>query len=189
MDLADNVEEIFIKSGAVLQGHFLLTSGLHSPVYWEKFRILQYPQYTSQLCGLIADHYRQEKVDLVAGPTTGGILLAFEVARQLGVRSIYAEKEGSGRIFRRSLTINPGERVLVVDDIMTTGGSVEQVLAAVRKLQGEIVGIGVLVDRSETKADFGVPFFSCLRSQAVAYPPDKCPLCARGVPLVRPGGG
>ena len=187
--MADNIEEIFVKSGAVLQGHFLLTSGLHSPVYWEKFKILQYPQYTAQLCGMIADRYRPQRIEVVAGPTTGGVLLAYEVARQLGVRSIYAEKEGTGRIFRRSLTISPGERVLVVDDILTTGGSVEQVLAAVRKLSGEVIGIGVLVDRSAKEIDFGVPFFSCLRSPTVAYAPEECPLCARGVPLVRPGGG
>jgi orotate phosphoribosyltransferase len=86
--MADKIEEIFIKSGAVLHGHFLLTSGLHSSVYWEKFKVLQYPQYTGQLCSLIADHFRGQKVDIVAGPTTGGIILAYEVARQLGVRSI-----------------------------------------------------------------------------------------------------
>ncbi len=187
--MPDKVEELFIKSGAVLQGHFLLTSGLHSPVYWEKFKILQHPQYTSQLCGMIADHFRNQTIEVVAGPTTGGIILAFEVAKQLGVRSIYAEKEGNVRIFRRSLTLNPGERVLVVDDILTTGGSVMQVVEAVRKLDAKLIGVGVLVDRSESKIDFGAPLFSCLRSETVAYTADKCPLCARNVPLVRPGGG
>jgi orotate phosphoribosyltransferase len=187
--MSDNVEEIFVKSGAVLKGHFLLTSGLHSPVYWEKFKILQYPEYTGQLCGMIANHYRDKHIEVVAGPTTGGIILAFEVARQLGIRSIYAEKEGTERIFRRSLTIKPGERVLVVDDILTTGGSVEQVLAAVRQLGGNIIGVGILVDRSENKLEFGVPLFSCLRSKAITYRPESCPLCAAGVPLVKPGGG
>jgi len=185
--MSDNVEGIFVKSGAVLKGHFLLTSGLHSPVYWEKFKILQYPEYTGQLCDMIAAHFKDQKVQVVAGPTTGGILLAFETARRLGVRSIYAEKEGTGRVFRRSLTISPGEKVLVVDDILTTGGSVEQVLAAVRKLGGEVVGVGILVDRSENSLQFGVPLFACLRSQTVTYKADFCPLCAAGVPLVRPG--
>jgi len=186
--VTDKIEEIFIKSGAVLQGHFLLTSGLHSPVYWEKFKILQYPQYTEQICRMIADHFRNQKIDVVAGPTTGGIILAYEVARQLGVRSIYAEKEGNARVFRRSLSLSPGECVLVVDDILTTGGSVQQVVDAIKKLEGKVIGIGVLVDRSETKIDFGAPLFSCLRSETIAYSPDKCPLCAKKVSLVKPGG-
>jgi len=187
--MIENVEEIFIKAGAVLKGHFLLTSGLHSPVYWEKFRILQYPQYTGMLCKLIADHYRDKNVQVIAGPTTGGIILAFEVARLLGIRSIYAEKEVNERVFRRSLLLNPGERVLVVDDILTTGGSVEQVLLAVKKLGGELVGVGILVDRSENKLEFGIPLFSCLRSQTITYRPESCPLCEANVPLVKPGGG
>ena len=186
--MIENVEEIFVKTGAVLKGHFLLTSGLHSPVYWEKFKILQHPEYTERLCRMIADHYSDYHVQVVAGPTTGGIILAYEVARQLGVRSIYAEKDGSERIFRRSLSISPGERVLVVEDILTTGGSVEQVLAAVCKLSGNVVGVGILVDRSEKKLEFGVPLFSCLRSQTIAYQPNVCPLCSAGIPLVKPGG-
>ena len=186
----DKVEEIFRKSGAVLEGHFLLTSGLHSPVYWEKFQVLQYPNYTEQLCHMIADRFSKERVQVVAGPTTGGIILAFEVGRQLGVRGIFAEKEGAtGRAFRRGFTINPGERVLVVDDILTTGGSIREVIAPVTKQGGVLVGVGVLVDRSEQPVDFGVPFFSCLRSKTIAYKAESCPLCAAKMPLVRPGGG
>jgi orotate phosphoribosyltransferase len=189
MGLPKDIEEIFKKSGAVLEGHFLLTSGRHSPVYWEKFKVLQFPDYTVQLCGMIAGHFRQQKVQLVAGPTTGGIILAFEVARQLGVRGIFAEKTGEKeRAFRRGFTVNPGERVLIVDDILTTGSSISEVMAAVKKLGGEVVGIGVLVDRSEQKIDFGVPLFSCLRSETITYSPEDCPLCAKGVPLTRPGG-
>jgi orotate phosphoribosyltransferase len=189
MGLPQDIEEIFKKSGAVLEGHFLLTSGRHSPVYWEKFKVLQFPDYTAQLCGMIADHFRQQKVQLVAGPTTGGIILAFEVARQLGVRGIFAEKKGEGeRAFRRGFTVKAGERVLVVDDILTTGGSIREVMAAVKRLGGEIIGIGVLVDRSEQDMDFGVPLFSCLRSETITYSPEDCPLCADGVPLTRPGG-
>jgi orotate phosphoribosyltransferase len=126
----------------------------------------------------------------VAGPTTGGIILAFEVARQLGVRGIFAEKEGEKeRAFRRGFGIEPAERVLIVDDILTTGSSIRQVMAAVRKAKGEIIGIGVLVDRSEQKTDFGVPLFSCLRSETITYSPKDCPLCKAKIPLVRPGGG
>jgi len=188
--LTENIEEIFEKSGAILKGHFLLASGRHSPVYWEKFRVLQYPNYTQQLCRLIANHFQKQKIQVVAGPTTGGITLAFEVARQLGVRGIFAEKEGEKeRAFRRGFGIKPGERVLIVDDILTTGNSIRQVIAAVRKAKGEIIGIGVLVDRSEQKMDFGVPLFSCLRSETITYPPQDCPLCKAKIPLVRPGGG
>ncbi len=185
--MAGKTEDIFQKSGALLKGHFLLTSGLHSPAYWEKFRILQFPGYTEQLCRMIADHFRRENVQVVAGPTTGGIILAFEVARQLGVRGIFAEKEDEERNFRRGFSIDPGERVLIVDDILTTGSSVHEVIAAVNKLGGNIIGIGVLVDRSGQAPDFGFPLFSCHRTATVTYRPEECPLCAAGVPLVKPG--
>ena len=186
--MTDSVEEIFEKSGAVLKGHFLLTSGLHSPVYWEKFQVLQFPHYTEQLCGMIADHFREQKVQMVAGPTTGGIILAHEVARQLGVRSIFAEKENTGeRTFRRGFRFNPGEQVLVVADILTTGGSIREVIAAVNKQEGRVIGIGVLIDRSQQKVEFGVPLFSCHRSETITYAPEDCPLCAAQIPLVKPG--
>jgi orotate phosphoribosyltransferase len=187
--LTNNAEEIFEKAGAIMKGHFLLTSGLHSPVYWEKFRVLQYPEHTEALCRLIADHFRSQKIEVVAAPTTGGIILAFEVARQLGVRGIFAERiNEKERAFRRGFTINPGERVLIVDDVLTTGKSIREVIAAVERLKGNIVGIGVLVDRSEQSIDFGYPLFSCLRVETVAYSPEDCPLCAARIPLVRPGG-
>ena len=183
-----SVEEIFQQSGAILKGHFLLTSGLHSPVYWEKFRVLQYPNYTEQLCRLITDHFRSEKIQVVAGPTTGGIILAFETARQLGVRGIFAEKETTEeRAFRREFSIDSGERVLIVDDVLTTGSSIREVMAAVTKQGGIVVGIGVLVDRSEREVKFGVPFFSCHHSVTLTYPPQDCPLCAAQIPLVKPG--
>ncbi len=186
--MTDSVEEIFEKSGAVLKGHFLLTSGLHSPIYWEKFQVLQFPHYTEQLCGMIADNFRWQKIQVVAGPTTGGVILAHEVARQLGIRSIFAEKENTGeRTFRRGFQINPGESVLVVDDILTTGGSIREVVAAVEQRGGKVTGIGVLVDRSPQKIDFGVPLFSCHRSETITYKPEDCLLCAAGIPLVKPG--
>jgi len=183
-----NAEEMFRKSGAVMEGHFLLHSGMHSPVYWEKFRVLQYPEYVSQLCGMIAQHFRSTPIDLVAGPVTGGIILAFEVARQLGKRAIYAENEGNKMTFRRGAIINPGDRILIVDDVMTAGGSITDVVTAINERQGKIVGVGVLVDRSDKIPDFGVPLFSCLRTKAIAYPPEKCPQCAAKVPLTKLGG-
>ena len=185
--MGDHVLEIFKEAGAIKEGHFLLASGLHSPVYWEKFRILQYPHLTEKLCRLIARHFEKEKIDVVAGPTTGGIILAFETARQLGTRGIFAEKEGGARVFRRDFEIAPGQRVLVVDDILTTGGSLKETIDAVEKSRGIVVGIGVLVDRSEKNPNLNLPVFSCLRAPTIAYSPQECPLCAARIALVKPG--
>jgi len=186
-NLSDEVLEIFKTAGAIKEGHFLLASGLHSPVYWEKFHILQHPHLTEQLCRLIAQHFKGQKIDVVAGPTTGGIILAFETARQLGARSIFAEKEGKVRVFRRGFEIAPGEHILVVDDILTTGSSLRETITAVDNLGGVGIGIGVLVDRSEGNLDFNLPFFSCLRAPTIVYSPQECPLCAAHIPLVKPG--
>jgi len=185
--LNGKVLDMFKTVGAIKEGHFLLASGLHSPVYWEKFRILQHPHLTEKLCRIIAQHFKKQKIDVVAGPTTGGIILAFETARQLGVRDIFAEKEREVRVFRRGFEIEPGERVLVVDDILTTGNSVRETISAVDKLGGIVIGIGVLVDRSEEILAFNLPFFSCLRAPTTVYPPQECPLCAAHIPLVKPG--
>ncbi len=186
--MATNAEEIFQKSGAILKGHFLLASGLHSPIYWEKFRVLQFPNYTEQLCRMITKHFQEQGIQVVAGPTTGGIILAFETARQLGVRDIFAEKTGAGeRAFKRGFSISPGERVLIVDDILTTGSSIREVMAAVTKQGGIVIGIGVLVNRSEQRVEFGIPLFSCHRSITPTYSPSDCPLCATKVPLVKLG--
>ncbi|MGA2284916.1 MAG: orotate phosphoribosyltransferase [Dehalococcoidia bacterium] len=171
------------RAGAVLEGHFKLTSGRHSGTYFEKFQVLQYPAYTQRLCGLIADHFRNSGVELVAGPTTGGVILSFEVARQLGVRGIFAETAGSERRLLRGFRVNAGERVLVVDDVLTTGGSIRQVIDAVRQAGGEPVGVAVLVDRTGGKADFGLPFFACLELVVPSYDSSDCPLCSDGLPL------
>lgn len=184
----NDVLNIFKQAGVVMEGHFLLTSGLHSLLYWEKFRVLQFPEHVSNLCAMIAKHYRNERIQVVAGPTTGGVILAFEVAKLLGVRSAFAEKEGTTRTFRRGFSIDPEMRVLVVDDILTTGGSVIEVIKAVRKLKANVVGVGVMVDRSERPIDLGAPLFSCLKSSTKTYKPEECPLCQAGVPLVRLGG-
>ena len=185
--MIDEVLEIFKKAGAIREGHFLLASGLHSPVYWEKFRILQYPIYTEKICHFITSRFSDQQIDVVVGPTTGGIILAFETARQLGVRGIFAEKQGNERVFRRDFNIESGEKVLIVDDILTTGNSIRDTLDAVNKLGGIVIGIGVLIDRSEKNLDFNVPFFSCLRAETVTYSPQECPLCAANIPIIRPG--
>ena len=186
--MTDSVEKMFEKSGAVLKGHFLLSSGRHAPIYWEKFQVLQYPEYTELLCGMIADRFADDDIEVVAGPTTGGVILAYETARQLGVRGIFAEKkDGGGREFRRGFKISPDERVLIVDDVFTRGRSIRDTVNAINELGGKIVGIGVLIDRSTENIDFGIPFFSCHRVDIVAYEPEECPLCVQKIPLVKPG--
>jgi orotate phosphoribosyltransferase len=181
--MKDDLLAMIRPSGAVLEGHFRLTSGRHSGTYFEKFQVLQYPEYTVRLCGLIADHFRDQNVELVAGPTTGGVILSFEVARQLGVRGIFAETIGEERRFLRGFKVRPGERVLVVDDVLTTGGSIRQVIEAVRRAGGEPIGVAVLVDRTGGKVDFGLPFFACLELVVESYEASKCPLCREGMPL------
>lgn len=184
------VEDIFSRAGAYLEGHFLLSSGKHSPFYLEKFQVLQWPQETERLCASIAESARGLGVETVAGPTTGGIILAHEVARQLGVRAVYAERtpDGRGREFRRGFRLAPGERVLVVDDILSTGGSVQDTIDAVRGCGAEVVGVGVLVDRSAGQARFeGLPLFALWDAAIPTYEAGECPQCGQNIPLVKPG--
>lgn len=184
------VEQIFLGSGAVLEGHFVLSSGKHSPRYLEKFQVLQWPRSTERLAAAIAERARDLGAETVAGPTTGGIILAHEVARQLGLRAVYAEcdEAGRGRVFRRGLRLRPGERVLVVDDIMSTGGSVDETIAAVRASGAAVVGVAVLADRSDRATRSGeVPRIALWEVTMQAYEPDSCPQCAAGVPTTKPG--
>ncbi len=173
------------ESGALMDGHFRLSSGRHSPAYVEKFRLLQHPKHTERLCRLIADRFRDDGPELVAGPTTGGIIVSYEVARLLGLRGIFSEKAGEGRSFQRGFEIRPGERTLIVDDVLTTGGSVRDVINAVRRARGEPIGVGVLVDRSGGKTDFGLPLFACAELDLATYDEGQCPLCDAGAPLVQ----
>jgi orotate phosphoribosyltransferase len=184
-----DVERIFRDAGAFREGHFLLSSGKHSPMYLEKFWVLQWPTLTERLCVAIAERARELGPATVAGPTTGGIILAHEVARQLGARAVYAEREEktSGRVLRRGFQLASGERVLVVDDIMTTGGSVQETIDAVRASGGTVIGAAVLVDRSGGRADLGVPLHALWSLDIPTYASESCPLCARGVPLTKPG--
>jgi len=180
------LEEQLQDRGALLRGHFQLSSGRHAGTYIEKFRILQWPDITGQMCALIADEFRG-RANLVAGPTTGGVILAYEAARHLGLRSIIAERidgEAEAREFKRGFEIGPGDHVLVVDDVLTTGGSIREVIAAIRLRGAEVAGVGVLVDRAAGKVDFGVPNFACLTVDVASWTPAECELCKDGVPLV-----
>ncbi len=183
--------ERLIDVGAIKEGHFLLASGRHSATYVEKFDLLRNPVATSEICEGFAKRFSGETIDLVAGPTTGGILLAFEVGRQLRTNAVYAERTGSGtdaREFKRGTTFSPGQRVLVVDDILTTGGSIRETLIALEKVQAEVVGVGVLVDRSGGTVQFGdILLVALLTLDVETWTASECPLCASGVPVAKPG--
>ena len=179
----------FDSAGAFLQGHFVYTSGRHGADYLEKFRILEDPRATTELAGMIAERVRPLQPELVAGPTTGGIILAFEVARQLGVDAVYVERgETGGRVLRRGFEIVPNSKVLIVDDVVTTGGSLIETQACIANAGGLVIGIGVLADRTAGRVKRDVPFFACLTVDFPSYPAEECPLCAIGIPVAPPRG-
>lgn len=182
------VKELLIKTNAIMEGHFLLTSGLHSPMYVEKFNVLQQPKYTEQLCKALAEYFVDKNIDTVVGPMTGGILLAHEVGKALGTRAIFTERVDGKMTFRRGFSLKPGERVVIVEDIVTTGGSVREVIDVV-KAEGAIpVGVGLLVDRSGGKATFeDVPAHALLHLDVTTYKPEECPLCHDNVPMTKRG--
>ncbi len=189
--MGSSLEQLLIDAGALKEGHFLLASGLHSNRYIEKFDLLRHPAATSRALEEMANRYRDSGIDVVAGPTTGGVILAFELARQLGVHAAYAERVADGapeRTFKRSTSFAPGSRVLVVDDILTTGGSIRETLAALEQQPVEVAGVAVLVDRSAGAVQFpGLELFPLLSLKVDAWPANECPLCADNVPLVKPG--
>jgi len=178
-------------TGALKHGHFLYASGRHGDIYLEKFDLLRNPAATVELCAGFAERFRDERIDVVVGPTTGGIILAFETARQLGVKAAYAERasEGSpGPEIRRGTTFEPGIRVLVVDDILTTGGSIRETLDALAQHPIEIVAVAVMVNRSAGKTRFGdVPLFALSAHEFASWEASDCPVCAKGIPLTKPG--
>jgi orotate phosphoribosyltransferase len=178
---------LLLDSGAVLKGHFLLTSGRHSDTYFEKFRVLERPDVLSALCAEIASHYRDKGVELVAGPTTGGIIIAFEVARLLGVKSIYVETENGAKTLRRGAQVAPGARTLVVDDVLTTGLSVKETIDVIRTAGGDVIGAGVLIDRASGPLDFGCPLYSAYKVQAESFAPDEVPQWLNEIPIQKPG--
>jgi orotate phosphoribosyltransferase len=173
--------------GSLKDGHFLLSSGRHSGQYIEKFDLLRSPEATSMVCSLIADRFQPERIDVVVGPTTGGVILAFEVARQLHVQAAYAERGDGGREFRRGTTFVRNARVLVVDDILTTGGSIRETLSALSGHPVQVVGVAVLVDRSGSQVEFGVPLSALASLNIASWDADDCPLCRSGMSLVKPG--
>ena len=184
----ERATEIFIQSGALLEGHFKLTSGRHSNRYMQCAQVLQYPQYTEQLAAHLAELYADEKIDYVIGPAMGGIIVSYEVARQLKVPGIFCERENGQMVLRRGFEIKPDQRVLVVEDVVTTGGSVVEVMDIVRRVGAEIVGVAVLVDRSAGQVDFGVRKEAVLSMDIESWEAEDCPLCQKGQGVaIKPG--
>lgn len=181
------VKDLFIQTGAILEGHFLLTSGRHSMMYVEKFQVLQHPEHTETLCKELAERFRSANIDVVVGPVTGGILLSHEVGKALGTRALFTERENGKMALRRGFFIKPGERVLVVEDIVTTGGSVKEVIDVVEAAGGTIAGVGLLVDRSGGKAHFDYPVEALLHLDVASFTPEECPACQQGVPITKRG--
>ncbi len=178
---------IFKKTEALLEGHFLLTSGRHSSVYFQCAKVLQYPEYTEKICRIIYEHFKDRKIDTVIAPAIGGIVVGQEVARQLNKRFIFAEREDKSLSLRRGFSLKEGEKVLVCEDVVTTGGSVFEVIDIVKKCGAEVVGAGFIVDRSNGKVQFGVPQMSTIKMDVVSFPPEECELCKQGIPFVKPG--
>ena len=184
----EEVKEILIKTNAIMDGHFVLTSGLHSPHYVEKFNVLQYPKYTEQLCKAMAEKFKSAQIETVVGPVTGGIILAHETAKALNARAIFTERVNGKMTFRRGFSLREGERVLIVEDIVTTGGSIKEVIDVVKSYKAIPVSVSMLVDRSGGKANFDdVPSTALLTLDVVTYKPEDCPLCKKNIPMTKRG--
>lgn len=184
------LERTLEECGALTEGHFLLSSGKHSDRYVEKFHLLRKPAVLQDVCSAMIEKLGGTRIDVVAGPTTGGILIAAEIARQLGVRAAYAERADGGslaRAFRRVDYFESGDRVMVVDDILTTGGSLRETMDALSNHDVELASVMVMVDRSMGRTDLGFPYQALTQMDVPAWDPDGCPLCEQGVALVKPG--
>jgi len=180
---------IFEKTGALQKGHFELSSGLHSPEYFQCAMVLQYPEYLQRFAGEIVDFFseEQEDIDMVIAPAVGGIVLAQEVGRQMGIRSIFTERVNGKMGLRRGFSVEPHENILVVEDVITTGGSVCEIIDLLEEMRGFVVGVGCILDRSAGKHKIEVPLFSVYTAKMVTYTPDRCPLCLQRKPVVKPG--
>src|SRR3990172_8440943 len=188
MSLNENeIYEIFLKTEALLQGHFLLTSGRHSDKYFQCAKVLKYTGYTEKICEKIVEHFKHYEIDTVIAPAIGGIVVGQEVARQLNKRFIFAEREDKKLTLRRGFSIAENEKFLVCEDVVTTGGAVSEVIDIVKNNGGIVSGVGFIVDRSNGKVNFGFPQFSTMKMEVVSYSPDECKLCEEGLELVKPG--
>ena len=183
------VMEILEEAGVLLEGHFKLTSGRHSNKYLQCARIFRNTRYSEELCAALAEQYCHDNVQIVVGPAMGAVQMAYEVSRALHCENFFTERGEDGKmVLRRGFSVNPGDRVLVVEDVVTTGGSVREVIELVKEAGGEVVGVGSIVDRTGGKIDFGVPFKAVISVEVESWEPEECPLCKAGAPApVKPG--
>ena len=182
----DELLDLFRRSGALLEGHFRLTSGLHSPGYLQCALVLQHPQHAEALGRALADLARDMRPTAVLSPALGGIVIGHEVARALGVRAIFAERQDGALTLRRGFMLGETDRVLVVEDVLTTGGSTRETMQVARAAGGQVVGAACIVNRGK-QVDLGVPYVSLVDIDLATYEPDQCPLCAQGLPVIKPG--
>jgi orotate phosphoribosyltransferase len=184
---SEQILDIYRKTGALLTGHFLLSSGLHSEQYLQSALVLQEPDVATRLCAALAEHFKAERIEAVIAPALGGVFVSHETARALGVRALFAERVNGELTLRRGFTIKPGERVLVVEDVITTGKSTKETIRVVQQAGGVVVAAASLVDRSGGKADLGVPYKSLMTLNVPTYAAEACPLCKAGSSPVKPG--
>ena len=185
----EEVMKKFEQAGAIQKGHFKLTSGVHSDTYIQCAQVMQHPEFMHNLCSELGKKFRGDDIDVIVGPAIGGIIMAHVMARVLGpwVRAIFTERENGKMTLRRSFEIIQGEKVLVVEDVTTTGSSVREVMDIVKSREGKVVGVGVLIDRSGGKVDFRIKTEKLLTVDIKTYLPEECPLCKKGIPVVKPG--
>ena len=182
-----DVISVFKDSGALLDGHFTYASGRHGSQFLQAARVLQFPDRTEALCAAMAEKFSDAGVELVCGPATGGIILSYETARHLGCRAVFTEKDGQGgQALKRGFALKPGTRTLVVEDIITTGGSVRKTVEHLRERGAEVVGVSVLIDRSAGEASFDCAFEPLAELSMKSWDPESCDLCAKGDPLIEP---
>ena len=184
---ADTVLDTFRRRGALLEGHFRLTSGLHSPGYLQSALVLQHPEEAEACGAAIAERVRGQRPQAVLSPALGGIVIGQEVARALGVRALFAERQDGKLLLRRGFTLQSGERVLVVEDVVTTGGSTRETIDVARAVGAHVTGAAAIIDRSEGRQNLDVPFAALATIALPTYEPESCPLCAQGTPAVKPG--
>ena len=184
---AESVLDIFRRNGALLEGHFRLTSGLHSPGYLQSALVLQHPREAEACGAAIAERVRSQQPQAVLSPALGGIVIGQEVARALGVRGLFAERQDGKLMLRRGFSLDPGERVLVVEDVVTTGGSTRETIEVARAAGAEVTGAAAIIDRSGGQLSLDVPFTALASISLPTFQPGSCPLCARGTPAVKPG--
>jgi orotate phosphoribosyltransferase len=183
----EDILDLFRRVGALLEGHFRLSSGLHSPGYLQCALVLQHPSEAASCGAALADCVRALDPQVVLSPALGGIVIGHEVARALGVRAIFAERQDRTLTLRRGFSLEPGERVLVVEDVVTTGGSTRETMEVARAAGAQVVGAAAIIDRSGGHQSLDVPFHSLAAVSLPTYEPDACPLCAAGKPVVKPG--